>query len=132
MKLFYIFYTLLLFGNIGATIDSNATQNSYATQSINQNKENLYTKDTWGAYYRGKKIKGADTSTFEILNYGYAKDKWNAYYKGEKIKGAATSSFQTTDKKGEAKDTWNTYMFGNKGKVSSNVTQLDEYYSKDS
>ena len=36
-----------------------------------------YASDTWNAYYKGKKIYGANGRSFKVLNYGYAKDTWN-------------------------------------------------------
>ncbi len=72
-----------------------------------------YSKDTWSAYYNGKKIDGASASSFNSIGDGYAKDTWNAYYDGRKINGASASSFKSIGN-GYAKDTWNTYRYGQK------------------
>ncbi|MDE6377575.1 MAG: DKNYY domain-containing protein, partial [Duncaniella sp.] len=44
-------------------------------------------------FFDGKRVKGAVASSFEILRDGYAKDSWNVYYRGVKINGATSNSF---------------------------------------
>ena len=45
-----------------------------------------YGKDNFNVYYKGKKIDGAFTSTFRVLENGYAEDTFESYYKGKRIK----------------------------------------------
>ncbi len=53
-----------------------------------------YSKDSWTVYYKGEKVDGASSSSFESLGGGYGKDNWNVYFKGEKVPGASPATFR--------------------------------------
>lgn len=72
-----------------------------------------YAKDSFNVYYRGEKMSGVTSSSFEYLGDGYAKDSFRVYWDGAKINGANASSFKVTGR-GYAEDSFNTYYRGRK------------------
>ncbi len=51
-------------------------------------------KDRNNVFAFGKKVEGADPSSYELLTHSYAKDKSYVYYRDKKLQGADASSFQ--------------------------------------
>ncbi len=72
-----------------------------------------YAKDKNNVYFYGRKLEGADSESFTIINFKlyfvdlkayveamdspYSKDKNNVYYKGNNVKEADTKSFTVID-----------------------------------
>ena len=73
-----------------------------------------YAKDTFNVYFLGRKID-ASGSSFKYLGDGYAKDAFNAYYYGSKMDGIMVSTFKVLGG-GYAEDSFDTYYRGRKVK----------------
>ena len=81
--------------------------------------KSFFIKDKNNVYYQGKKFKGADPKTFEVLESGHSKDKNNVYYYKEKIEEADSETFEITispydrlNANHEAKDKNHKYHYG--------------------
>jgi len=87
--------------------------------------------------YEDRLVKEADYTTFSVIKWEYAKDKNNVYYYGKKINGADVSTFQIikegNEKEKTAKDKNFVYWHGVKLKDADPKTfQLLEHgYKKD-
>ena len=83
-----------------------------------RNKEHGFAKDKWHAFYRGKKIDGANGPSFELTGDGYAKDKWNIFWLGKKVSGVIVSRFQSLGE-GYGTDKVSVYYWGERVKHAS-------------
>ena len=71
-----------------------------------------YAKDSFNAYYKGRKID-ASAGALKVLGGGYAKDSFAVFYLGNKVNGASVNSFKYLGK-GYAEDNFSTYYRGAK------------------
>ena len=72
----------------------------------------LWAKDNRNVYFDSISIKGADPSTYTILNNGYSKDRLHVWYYGMSIEGADAATFQTIGNDGAAADKFARYEKG--------------------
>ena len=91
-----------------------------------------YMKDKSNVYFNGKKIVGANASSFATLDDGYAKDSFQAYYFGQKI-GTTTGNFRVLGD-GYARDTFTVWYMGKKieGSAMGDFKVLGNGYARDS
>ena len=82
-------------------------------------------------YYNGVKVKGARSSSFKDLGWGYGMDSFDVYYCGNEI-DASTSGFKVlTD--GYAKNSFDVFFCGKEvdGAMPSSFKVLSNGYAKD-
>lgn len=105
-----------------------------ATFKLLQEDGFIYGKDKNNVYYEWKKIQGADTETFQILDYPYSKDKNNVYYSYEGIVESADPETFIVVKSGfYMKDKNNVYYNGKiiQGADSETFEFVKPGYAKD-
>ncbi len=74
-----------------------------------------YGRDAFDVYYFGNKLQKASVGSFKVLTDGYAKDAFSAYYRGQLIADASGSSFKILGE-GYTKDAFNVFYMGQKVK----------------
>lgn len=81
----------------------------------------LYAKDKDYIFYKGKKIYGADVTSFELFKDGYGnlrfgKDNFSVYYEGKKIEDADPKTIQSVGQNNNLylKDKKAVYIYGYK------------------
>lgn len=90
-----------------------------------------YMKDNFNVYFNGKKVNGANASTFHQLSDGYAKDAFNAYFYGQKI-GSTSGNFRVLGD-GYARDSFTAWYMGRKieGGFTGDFKVVGNGYARD-
>lgn len=91
-----------------------------------------YVKDNFNVYFNGKKVAGANASTFVQLADGYARDSFSAYFHGQRI-GSTSGNFRVLGD-GYARDSFSAWYMGKKieGGFTGDFKVVGDGYARDS